>query len=118
MTKITGNPSHPQGVGVVKKHSICAGVVEKNVPATAAQKKNLEKKSIWMVRCRAQTYVRPTRGRAVTHKHTHKQTNIPNRPCPLRLKLLVTSPTPLGAGGVVGVVKEHKFLLVLIKQHN
>ena len=76
------------------------------------KKKNLEKKSIWMVRCRAQTYVRPTRGRAVTHKQTHKQTNIPNRPCPPWAKLTGNLYTH-----TFGVVKEHSIWAVLTSKN-
>ena len=96
-------------------------------------KKQIWKKNPYGWCAVAQTYVRPTQGRAVTHKHTNKhtnkQTNIPNRPCPLRAKKRVALwnacvcvlvyiydiyiYTYTHTFGVC-VVKEHKFLLVLI----
>ena len=50
------------------------------------KKKNLEKKSIWMVRCRAQTYVRPNPGTGC-HKQTHTHTN---------KRTFLTDPAPRG----------------------
>jgi len=52
------------------RESVRAGVVEKNVPTTAAQKKNWKK--IHMDGAVAQTYVRRTQGRAVTNPQTNE----------------------------------------------
>ena len=58
-------------VSKIKKHNLREWS-KKNVPTTASQKKNWKK--IHMDGAAAQTYVRPTQGRAVTHKHTNKRT--------------------------------------------
>ena len=68
-------------------------------------------KKIHMDGAVAQTYVRPTLGRAVTNKHTNKQTFLTD-PAPLRLKIPVIIHSPRPPGPARGsVIKEHKFCL-------
>jgi len=71
------------------RESVRAGVVEKNVPTTAAQKEKIGKK-IHMDGAVARTYVRRTQRRAVTNKHTNKRTFLTD-PAPYVLKKRVES---------------------------